>query len=181
MHTRRRYYLRRCEFVAALLAAALCLTACGSATPSTQRQPSPNSTAAATALGRALGQLDRLVVVRSNALPQNHIGFSFPARVTVSNPAKVQAVARALLALPPIPSGAFAIPIDLGITYRLIFATAHEQLAAISVDATGVEAVRGLGPTRWVSGSAGFWTTLGKAMGLAHPGYDAFRGTMPNA
>lgn len=181
MRAKRHRHLRQCTSVAALLAVALCLTACASAASSTQHKPSSNSAPAATALGRALSQLDRLVVVRSNAFPQNHMRFSFPAEMTVSDPAKVQAVARALLALPPVPSGAFAVPIDLGVTYRLIFATAHEQLPAINVDATGAQTVRGLGRTRWAASSPGFWTTLGKAMGLAHPGNGAFRGRMPNA
>ncbi len=170
-----------CLWVAALLVVALGLTACGSAASSTQPKPSSRSAPSATALGRALGRLDRLVVLRRDAFPQNHVRFSFPARVTVSDPGAVQAVARALLALPPMPSGAFAVPIDLGITYRLIFATAHGQLPAIEVDATGAETVRGLGRTRWVARSPGFWITLGKALGLASPGNGAFRGRMPNA
>ena len=143
MHARRRSSLRPCLLVTALLAVALSLTACGSAASSTRLKPSPRSAPSATALGRALGQLDRLVVLRSDAFPQNHMRFSFPARVTVSDPGAVQAVARALLALPPMPSGAFAVPIDLGVTYRLIFATAHGQLPAIEVDATGAERCAG--------------------------------------
>jgi hypothetical protein len=181
MRARPRGHLARHAWTAALLAVALCLTACGSAASATQRESSPSPAPAATALNRALGQLDRLVVLRKDAFPQNHIRFSFPAKVTVNDPAKVRAVAQALLALPTMPSGTFGVPIDLGITYRLIFATADEQLPAISIDATGAQTVRGLGSVRWLARSPGFWTTLGEAMGLAHPGYDAFRGHMPNA
>lgn len=180
MRARPQGHLARNAWAAALLVAMLCLAACGSPASGTSTH-SPSTSPTATELGRVLGQLDRLVVVRSNAFPQNHISFSFPAKVTVRDPAKVQAVAHTLLALPLMPSGAFAVPIDLGITYRLIFATADEQLPAISVEATGAQTVRGLGPTRWVARSPGFWTTLGEAMGLAHPGYGAFRGHMPNA
>ena len=91
-------------------------------------------------------------------------------------------MARALLALPPMPSGTFGVPVDLGITYRLTFATPKEQLPVIEVDATGAQTVRGLGAERWVvARSPGFWTTLGSAMGLARPEYATFRGTMPNA
>jgi hypothetical protein len=51
-------------------------------------------------LAHDITRLDRLVVQRSDAFPQNHIRFSFPASVTVSDAAQVQRVARALLALP---------------------------------------------------------------------------------
>jgi hypothetical protein len=183
MHAQPHRCLRRGVQAATLLAAALCLTACGAATSSDRGRATPGAspTATPTALAQALSRLDRLVVLRSDAFPQNHISFSFPAKVTVSDPLEVQAVARALLALPAMPSTAFNAPIDLGITYRLVFATADERLPPISVDATGAQVVRGLGGTRWVARSPGFWRTLGTAMGLARPEYATFRGSMPIA
>ena len=171
-------HLRRGLQAAALLAAALTMTACAAARPSDRGNGTPNSSPTATqpALAQQLGHLDRLVVQRSDAFPQNHTHFSFPAEVTINDPAQVQTVARALLALPAMPSGPMFIPADLGITYRLIFATADQSLPAIVVAATGAQTVQGLGGTRWVARSPGFWVTLGSAMGLAQPTNATFRG-----
>ena len=181
MQAQRYRCLRRGVQAAMLLAAALSLTACGTAGSSNQGGATPGSSPAAEALAQALSHLDRLVVRRADALPQNHISFSFPAKVTVSDPVEVQAVARALLALPAMPSGVFYGPADLGITYRLVFATVDERFPPISVDATGTQTVRGLGGARWVARSPGFWRTLGTAMRLARPDYATFRGSMPIA
>lgn len=181
MHAQHHRPLRRGIQAAALLAAALCLTACGTAASRSGGDATPGSSPTATALAQALGHLNSLIVLRSDAYPQNHISFSFPAKVTVSDPVAVQAVARALLALPTISSTAFNAPIDLGITYRLIFATSDGRLLTISVAATGTQAVRGLGATRWVARSPQFWSTLGTAMGLTRPAYATFRGKMPSS
>jgi hypothetical protein len=179
MALKRRSLLRPGISLAALLTATLLLAACGAAPSSPPGSPTPGSppTAAPAALARALGRLDSLVVLRSDAFPANHIHFTFPAEVTVTDPLEVRAVAQALLALPAMPSGPFSAPIDLGISYRLVFATAGERLPTIKVAATGTETVQGLGGTRWVARSPGFWRTLGVAMRLPRPAYDAFRGS----
>lgn len=171
-------HLRRGLWAAALLAAALTLTACAAPKPGNQGSATPNSSPATRqpALAQQLSHLDRLVVRRSDAFPQNRTHFGFPAEVTVNDPARVQAVARALLALPAMPSGPLYIPNDLGITYRLVFATADQSLPAIVVAATGAQTVQGLGGTRWVARSPRFWATLGSAMGLAQPTNATFRG-----
>ena len=178
MRALRHRHLRRGFQAAALLTAALTLSACAAAKPGNQGNTTPNSSPAARqpALAQQLGHLDRLVVQRSDAIPQNHTHFGFPAEVTINDPAQVQAVARALLALPAMPSGRMFIPADLGITYRLVFATADQSLPAIVVAATGAQTVQGLGGTRWVARSPGFWVTLGSAMGLAQPTNATFRG-----
>jgi hypothetical protein len=181
MHTQRHRCLRRGVQAVALLAAALTLAACETAASSDQSGTTPGSSPATEALAQALGRLDRLVVLRSDSFPQNHISFSFPAKVTVSDPVAVQAVARALLALPAMPSGVLHGPADLGMAYRLVFATADERFPPINVDATGTQTVRGLGGARWVARSPGFWRTLGTTMGLARPDYATFRGNMPIA
>lgn len=178
MHAQHHRRLRRGAWTAALLAAALCLSACGSAMSGGSRSPTPASSPT-TILGTALDHLDRLVVLRSDAFPRNHLTFSFPARVAVSDPVAVQAVARALLALPAMPMTKIEAPLDLGISYRLIFATPTGPLPAITIAATGTQAVRGLGATRWLARSPGFWSTLGSAMGLAAPEYATFRGALP--
>jgi hypothetical protein len=171
---------RRGIWTAALLTAVLCLAACGAATSTSIRSPTPR-VVPTTALGLALDHLDHLDISRIDAFPQNHLAFSFPAKVTVSVPVAVRAVARALLALPTLPSTKLNAPVDLGISYRLVFATPDRPLPPITVAAMGTQAVRGLGTTRWLARSPGFWNTLGSAMGLARPQYATFRGTSPGS
>jgi len=72
-------------------------------------------------LCRSVGNLNRLVLRRSDAFPQNHMRFSFAAEVTVTVASKVREAARALCALPRMPSGTFHCPADFGIAYHLVF------------------------------------------------------------
>ncbi len=95
----------------------------------------------------------------------------------MTDPNAVRAVARALLALPKLPAGVVFGPVDLGITYRLVFFAANGRRVAVKVDATGVEAVTGLGSPRSATGATAFWRALGLAMGLAQPTWATFRGS----
>lgn len=163
--------------LAAMFAATVVLSACGAASPGVQLTPTgePSASAAPTALSHELTRLDRLEVTRTDAFPQNHIRFAFPAQTVAADPAAVQAVARALLALPIMPSGVFHCPADLGIVYHLVFYAGSQRLPVVSLDATGCETVQGLGVTRWVARSPGFWRILGEALHLTRPGYATFR------
>lgn len=78
-----------------------------------------------------------------------------------------------------MPSGVLFCPADFGIVYHLVFFSGARRLPPVSIDATGCETVRGLGVTRWVARSPGFWRTLGTALHLATPGYATFRGHGP--
>lgn len=169
---------RRALLILMVVGYAAVLAACGSAGPASQPAPSASSTAPATTLQQDISRLDRLVVRRSDAFPQNRIHFTFPATMTVSDVAAVQKVARALLELPAMPKGILC-PIDLGIVYELTFFSAGHELPTISIRATGCQQVGGLGTTRWLARSPGFWRTLGLAMGLAKPGSATFRGSGP--
>lgn len=161
-----------------LVAAALVLGACGSA--GGRPGPSRPASSAHPTLCGSVPTLDRLVVRRSDAIPQNHMRFSFPAEVTVTDAAKVRAAARALCALPEMPTGAISCPADFGIVYQLAFFAGGRAFPAVEVDATGCQTVSGLGHVRWVARSPEFWLTLGGAMGLSSPGSAAFRGRWPN-
>jgi len=163
---------RRALLLLMVIASAAVLASCGSVGQVSAKRP-------AVALAQNIARLDRLVVWRTDAFPQNHFRFAFPATVAVTDPTAVQAVARALSALPPMPSGNVHCPADLGIIYRLVFAAGDQQFPVVSVDATGSETVRGLGVTRWVATSPDFWHTLGVAMGLAKPDYAIFPGSRP--
>ena len=67
------------------------------------------------ALCRHIPALTQLEVARDNGLPQNHITFSFPARVVVASPASAQAVAAVLCGLPI--DTIVNCPADFGVSY----------------------------------------------------------------
>jgi hypothetical protein len=125
------------------------------------------------------GSITRLVIHRVNGLPQNHERFSFPALITVTSPSRAQSVARALCALPVMPSGAYNCPADWAITYRLAFATRARRFAPITAEVSGCQEVYGLGAVRWTARSPGFWRTLAQAAGITPADGAVFGGTMP--
>jgi hypothetical protein len=136
------------------------------------------------ALCRHIPALTQLEVARNNSLPQNHITFSFPARVIVSSPASAQAVATVLCGLPR--DTLVNCPIDLGVSYWLYFSPALLQLPPVEADAAGCEGILGLGvEPRWAFPR--FWRVLGAAMHLLRPGenseavYRLFGGHFPGA
>jgi hypothetical protein len=134
-------------------------------------------TAVPASLCRSIGQVDRLVVRRVDAFPQNDIHFSFPAVTVVTEVASVTDVAKVVCSLPRMPTGVMNCPVDLGITYRLSFTAPSGAFPTVVVSATGCETVLGIGPVRWVADSPNFWRRLGKAMGLPSPTWVTFRGT----
>ncbi|WP_201732388.1 hypothetical protein [Acidithrix sp. C25] len=159
----------------------LLLAACNnSKTTGTPQSPSQGPLASPSALCQSVAALDRLTVRRSDAFPQNHMRFSFPTNVAVSNAILVRNVARALCALPKMPSGSINCPADFGITYRLAFFAGDREFPKVTIDSTGCASVKGIGAIRWVEQSPNFWHVLGVAMGLSTPGYATFRGSGPN-
>ena len=130
----------------------------------------------ATLCGR-ITQVGHLAVTRTGTFPGDHYHFSFPATMTVSSPARARAVATAACALPAALTAPHTCPRDIGPLYRLTFLTAADhQLAVITADATGCRTVAGHLDHARIADS-GFWTALGQAMGLAHPGWNALAGT----
>jgi len=125
--------------------------------------------------------VDRLTVSRVNTIPANHPHFAFPATVAVTDAAQARTAARALCGLQPAPGGVLACPADLGISYRLDFATATHSLPAVTIQAGGCEAVSGAGLTRSSVRTPAFWAVLGRAMGVIHPSHAAFAGTMQSS
>jgi hypothetical protein len=94
----------------------------------------------------------------------------------VTSPAEARAVARALCALPVMPSTPMPCPMDQGVSYRLDFAAGRASFPGITAAAGGCNPVTGAGPVRR-AGSAGFWTVLGHAIGLKRAAGSALRGT----
>ena len=176
--------LARPWLIAACLAVTVAAAACSFAlsTPTTATTGrDPRSSAASPLLCRAAALVDRLVVYRIDAIPQNRIRLSFPAVVTVSRAASTRDVAEALCALPKMPSGKFLCPADFGISYGLRLFAADRGFPSVDVEVGGCETVTGLGPTRWVATTQAFWRELGTAMGLTNPDQKTFAGTFPDA
>jgi len=177
---------RRGWLCAAVTGAAVSLSACGSVS-ATGTAASTASTGSASqvrpaghgTLCAAAGAVDRLTVSRVNSFPGNHQRFSFPATVAVTDAARATPVARALCALPSA-SLDIGCPADLGIIYRLDFASAGHNFRPVTIRAGGCEGVSGLGLNRWLIRSPAFWGVLGQAMGLPDPGHVAFAGIMPS-
>jgi hypothetical protein len=139
----------------------------------------PPQTRSHPSLCESTSTLVELVVRRIDAFPENHFVFSFPPIVSISDPVSVQKAARALCALPTMPSGIFACPADFGISYQLSFSTRRYTFPSVSAEPTGCEIVKGLGPERWTAQTPAFWRTLGEAMRLTKPDRRTFAGSMP--
>lgn len=136
------------------------------------------------ALCRHIAALKQLEVARDNGLPQNHITFSFPARVVAASPASAQAVAAALCGLPI--DTIVNCPADFGVRYWLYFSPARLQLGPVEAEPAGCSDIIGLGvPARWALPR--FWRALGTAMHVLRRGengdvlYRLFGGHLPGA
>ena len=123
---------------------------------------------------QSVAYLNRLIVHRTNGNPQLHLRFPFPSVVFLTNASSVQDAAKALCALPKLPTGVLHCPGDIGLDYHLTFSGTSRGFPTIVVPATGCQMVWGLGPTRWIARSPGFWRALGKAMGLVNATYATF-------
>ena len=179
---------RRGWLCGAVAAAAIGLAGCGggsapenAASTGTPAPTGPASQARSLARGPLCanaGAVDRLTVSRLSTFPANHPHFAFPAAVTVTDAAQARTAAQALCALRPEPGGVLACPADLGVSYRLAFATPKRSLPAVTIRAGGCEGISGAGLTRSSMRTPAFWAVLGRAMGLTHPSHAAFAGSM---
>jgi hypothetical protein len=156
--------------------AVVAVAACGNSAPAGHAAPaSGHLTSKGSGLCASTAQISSLTVQRTGVL--NPTRFTFPARETVSDAAKAQAVAQSVCGLGRQPHTAvFSCPADFGITYRLTFAAGSHRFTPVAVRATGCELVSGLGAARSAATSATFWRTLGTAIGIAQADNMAFRG-----
>jgi|SRR5579864_2546718 hypothetical protein len=130
--------------------------------PASDRFPQP-------ALCRDATAVTRLEVVRNHGFKVPELEPAFPSMVTVTNPALIRDVIRALCALPVTPPGVSHCPaLLLGTAYTLRFSVGSRPLPLVTIDSTGCEAVTGVGPDRRVT-SAGFWRVLSRALGVTTP------------
>jgi hypothetical protein len=168
------------------------LTSCGSVPASTtaassgtvpraSATPSPSAGQAAATeavLCRDTVSVSSLEIVRNHVSRVPVLQIAFPDQVSVATPARARAVARALCALPVFAPGIVNCPAQfIGTTYLLDFTAKGRRLPAVTLEATGCEAVTGVGPTRQAAGSPGFWRTLAMAANLQPPGRSDFTGS----
>lgn len=133
-------------------------------TPDSSAPPRAGSSPSA-ALCRETATVTRLEVVRNRGFKVPELEPAFPSMVTVTNPALLRDVIRALCALPVLPPGVYHCPaMLLGTAYTLRFSVGSRPLPLVTIDETGCETVTGVGPVRRVT-SEGFWQVLSKAIG----------------
>jgi hypothetical protein len=78
-----------------------------------------------------------------------------------------------------LPSGVYAGPADFVVTYHLTFFAGARLALNVTVNATGMEGVGGMGAA--CTADQSFWTTLAEAIRLPDPNGVAFGGTLPGS
>ena len=107
----------------------------------------------------------RLVVSPVSALPQSHVHPAMVAGVTVRSAAQARAVAKAVCALPPMPSAPMNCPAGHGTGYRLSFAAGDASFPVVTAQASCCIVVTGAGRPRWAERAPGFWAVIHRAIG----------------
>ena len=91
--------------------------------------------------------------------------------ITIMDPARVRELATAICRLPRMPQGIINCPADRGGGYVLEFSAPSERFHAITLQASGCEALSGTGAgrARWVARTPLFWEQLAHLTGIASP------------
>ena len=122
--------------------------------------------ASAAPLCTNISHLRTLVVSLAGGLRRGHLPVALPAGITFRDPARAQAVAAALCALPAMAPGAVNCPAGPGGSYRLVFAAGGRAYPPVLIKMTGCRTVSGLGPVR--ATSAALWNVLATELGTRH-------------
>ena len=132
--------------------------------------PAPDASgsvpASAAPLCTNISHLGTLVVSLAGGLGRGHLPVALPAGITFRDPARAQAVAAALCALPAMAPGAVNCPAGPGGSYRLVFAAGGRAYPPVLIRMTGCRTVSGLGPVR--ATSAALWNVLATELGTRH-------------
>jgi len=119
------------------------------AASSTGSAASSAPASAAVALCADAARLDRMVASLSAGFIPGHFRVMQPAGVTITDPARVRAVAVAVCRLPLMTSTHMGCPDIHGAAYRLTFSAAGRMFPPVMVAAGGcLRPVYGLGPAR---------------------------------
>jgi len=143
------------------------LAACGStaaggaANPASPGSGGPAATASAgVPLCAAAGTVDRVVAIP----PGGPVRALLPGGVTITDAARVRALAAALCALPPLPPG-LRCEAAAGGAFRLTFAAGSQGFRPVGVQQSGCRSVTGLGPARSWARSPQFGRLLAGTVG----------------
>jgi hypothetical protein len=197
-----RTVVMRTVVLATVVLGTVALAACGSVAASGSGAGSGHASPSRSASGRASGspgsagggvgfsppalcqdgaRLTSLEIVRNHGTKLPELQPGFPIQITVTDPARVRAVARALCSLPDMPRGLLHCPaLLLGTAYTLHFTAGGRPLPLVTINSTGCEAVTGVGPVRRAI-SPGFWRVLAEAIGVKPPGPPVFGGQNPGS
>ncbi|HXZ78166.1 MAG TPA: hypothetical protein VEH31_45830 [Streptosporangiaceae bacterium] len=144
------------------VSAVIVLAACGSTAAGHSTGPAAAaSTPAGAPLCAAAQKVDRVVA----SLPAGKLRETLPRGITITDAPRVRALAAALCALPPMPSGLQQCPADFGGVFRLVFAAGARGFSPVRIQLSGCRAVAGIGPTRSWSRSPGFGQLLTRTVG----------------
>ena len=93
--------------------------------------------------------------------------------ITIKDPETVRQLAMVICRLPGMPHGIINCPADRGGGYVLQFSGPRERIHAITLQASGCEAVSGTasGVVRWVARTPLFWKQLAHLTGIATPAH----------
>lgn len=164
--------------LAAFLLGPVVLAACGSVAAPVSSTGAVAATTPGTAVPAQLAlcanpaAADRVVIARTPTIDRiQPVHVELSAQTTVTNTARVRALAKALCALPKMPAGVVNCPALLEGMYALRFTAAGRPLPEVTIQESGCQTVTGLGPVRTVSKSPRFWPVLAKAAraGLSVP------------
>ena len=157
--------------------AAIALAACGSAVaggssvsaggPGASHVPGGKASAGV-ALCNDIPKLTSVAVRRTMAVHEVQPDQALPDGITVREPVSVRDLAAALCGLPKSPRGPVNCPAQFAGSLRLAFAAGGHPFRPVTIQVSGCQVVRGLGPVRTVPSSA-FWRTLGKDLNFKLP------------
>lgn len=159
------------------IGALVVLAACGSAvagghpasTGGRGATPVPGGKASAgVALCVDIPKLTSATVSGATSLHALEPDLVLPRGITIREPLQVRALAGALCGLPESPRGPVNCPAQFIGSLQLAFAAGGHVFRPVSVEVSGCQVVRGLGPARTVP-SPVFWRTLSKDLGLEFP------------
>jgi hypothetical protein len=164
----------RAALAAIAVGAIIVLAGCGSAVAGGRSasaggpgaSPVPGGKASAgVALCIDIPKLTSVAVSRTMALHAVQPDLVLPRGITIREPLLVRDLATALCGLPKSPRGPVNCPPQLVGSLRLGFAAGGRLFRPVTIQVSGCQVVRGLGPARTVPSSA-FWRTLGKDLGF---------------
>jgi hypothetical protein len=133
----------------------------------------------APAIGELCAHLAAVTIVRVMRIPSlaQMGGTKPPPRqvpgIVVGDAGKARELAQVVCSLPTMPHAVWQCPVVVGGGYVLEFMSGRQQFRPVTIQASGCEAVLGVGVggTRWVARTPGFWPTMAHLTGIRAPAH----------